>query len=334
MGNQQKLFRRGGIMAFLAAGLCLPGVARAQRDTAAAVAFRPGLLVHPGLGVAYLMSVSGGIAAVDLATGAVRWTSTQGGRPLALVGNTLLTQVEPRTAGSQLELVVLDVGKRGARTATSRVTLAPGVRVALGETLQGTFLLEAQPAGGNVLLLWTFLPSPGQGMPEPQDTQSGRGTNRRVGAPARARGALRVNLATGAARPVDTTTVRAAPAPRWILPSSEKLAAAGAAATQYESADGRHILASERLDDDRVWAKYRWTVYERSSGRRLGEFRTYLSFTPFIVRGSLLIYETTPYAVAGAEEQPAKLRAISLTTGREVWSVPVRETVYRGPSPP
>jgi hypothetical protein len=332
--RDHKTARRRTTAMVMAAGLFLPTAARAQRDTTAGVALRPGLVIHPGQGVAYVMAAAGGIAAVDLTSGATRWTSSEGGRPLALVGSVLLAQVDPKSAGNHLELVGLNTRERGARTVRSTVTLAPGVRVSLGETLQGDFSLDARPVGGDVLLNWSFVPVPRQGMPDPVDTLDVLRLKGRTGRPARVRGALRMNLATGQTKRVDTATVPEPPTKRWILPPGEKLVAAGAATTQYESADGRHIVASERLDDDRVWAKYRWTVYERGSGRRLGEFRTHLSFTPFVVRDSLLVYETTPYAVGSEEGQPAKLRAINLTTGQEAWSVAVRETVYRGPFPP
>ena len=122
------------------------------------------------------------------------------------------------------------------------------------------------------------------------------------------------------------------PRPQLIVKLSDKIA--GASPTQYESADGRHVLASERVGNDRVWEKYRWTVYERSTGRLVGEFRTHVAFAPFVVREALLFYETTPYKLGTATEEPAKLRAVNLRTGQAVWSVEVREIVYRGPFPP
>ncbi|MGH7712862.1 MAG: hypothetical protein ACREOG_16350, partial [Gemmatimonadaceae bacterium] len=174
---------------------------------------------------------------------------------------------------------------------------------------------------------WTFLPEPRRGIDDEQDTLT-RGVAAR---PVLRRGALRLRVSTGALTTLDTNRVAPPREPRWILPQDAKVS--GAAPTQYESADGRHIVASERVADDRVWDKYRWTVYERA-GRRLGEIRSHISFTPFVVRDSLVVFETTPYERAGQPAEPAKLRAVSVTTGREVWSVPVRENVFRGPFPP
>ena len=72
---------------------------------------------------------------------------------------------------------------------------------------------------------------------------------------------------------------------------------------------------------------------ESASGRKVGETRSHIAFAPFVVRGSVLVFETTPY-IRGRDVQPAKLRGVDLGTGRETWGVEVREVVYRGPVPP
>jgi len=332
---------RVSALALFAAGVVVPATASARQDTTAAVNLRGGLVIQPSQGVAYVMAVGGGIAAVDLATGAVRWTSRVGDRPLAVSGSVLVALAVPKGGGNVLELVGLDTREGATRTARNRMTLPSGVRVSVGETLHGTFLVDARPLDRDVLVDWRYMTHPLQGMAEVQDTLVGREFKSRAG-PAVTRGALRMTVASGALRQIDTATVLPPRPPRWKLPERERFGAAGAAGaagagaagTQYESVDARHVAVSERLDDDRVFAKYRWTVYERASGRQLGTFRTHLSFTPFVVRGSMLIYETTPYALGSEPEQPAKLRGINLATGKEAWSVAVQEIVYRGPFPP
>ncbi len=317
-------------LAATAMSLLAAGSARAQQDTA--VTLRSGLIVHPSAGVAYVMAPDGGIAAVDLASGSTRWTARAGAKPLALVGNLLVAQAEPTVAGNRLEMVTLNTQAQGDVVARGATDLPPGVRVAIGETLQGTFTAEAQRSGGNVIVTWRFERVPRQGMADPEDTTIGARPGVRRATPPVTRGALRMNLASGALTRLDTTAVRPPRGPNWLLPSGQKIDAAPP--TQYESADRRHILASEAVADDRTWDKYRWSVYDRSTGRRVGEHRTHVSFAPFVVRDSLLIYETTPYARRGAPEEPAKLRAFDLTSARPAWSVEVREVVYRGPFPP
>jgi hypothetical protein len=275
------------------------------------------------------MTTNGGIAAVDLTSGATRWTTTVAGKPLALVGNLLVVQLEPRAQGNRLGIASLRTQLRGERASSDSVILPAGVRVSLGETLHGTFNLTAQPMGSDVTLLWTFVPAPKRGMEDEADSLTRATTI--AGRPLIRRGLLRVRPSTGAITQLDTSRAPLPREPLWILPAEAKIP--GAAPTQYESADGRHVVASERVGDERVWDKYRWTIYERG-GRRLGEFRTHISFTPFVVLDSLVIFETTPYERAGQAAEPAKLRAFSLASGREVWGVPVREVVFRGPYPP
>ncbi len=301
----------------------------AQQVTARLGALRPGIVVDAASGVAYVMNRAGGISAVDLASGTTRWTTNAGDKPLVLVGNLLVAQVDSRTTPNRLEIATLRTDARGRQATRARSTLPAGVRVSLGETIDGMFHLTAQPGGADVILSWSFVAVPRRGMEDELDSL----TRRELVAarPVVRRGALRLRPSTGALATLDTTRVPMQREPQWILPAESKLA--GAAPQQYESADGRHVVASERVADDRVWDTYRWTVYERG-GRRLGELPTHLSFAPFVVRDSLVVFETTPYARGDQPPEPAKLRAYSLATGREVWSVEVRELVYRGPYPP
>lgn len=332
---------------FTALALTLAGLSflnvrvKAQGDNNAdGIELRPGLLIHPTLNVAYVMT-PGGVAAVDLATGNRQWTSSAAAKPLTLAGNLLISQVEPRAAGSRLELVALDVRRQGAPAVSGATELPAGVRVAIGETLQGTFSLEARPAADGVLVDWSFERAEHRGMrdasedpeqAEPRGEQPAGLALRQAGSTTTG-GELRMSLSTGTItrQGVNLQAQPRRPSrPNVLL--SERVAEQGE--SRYESADGRHLLASERVADDRVWEKYRWTIFERSTGRRLGEFRTHLSFNPFVVRDSLVLLETTPYELRGAPPQPAKLRAYNLSSGREAWAVEVREIVFRGPFPP
>jgi hypothetical protein len=344
-----KLSRCGKAAACLAAlavagAALLPARAAAQKDNPAdGVELRPGLLVHPTLNVAYVMTPEG-VAAVDVTTGAKQWTTAAAAKPLTLAGDLLVTQVEPKTAVSNLELLALNVRQRGAPVVRGMTQLPGRVRVSIGESLFGTFALDARAAAGAVLLDWSFEPALLRGRDESVDERrkAADDDDRRKAADVRLlksqeteAGTLRLDLASGRVTRQEATPLLRQKSlmiqPRADVPEAK---IAGAPPAQFESADGRHVLASERVDDDRVWDKYQWTIYERSSGRRLGQFRTHLSFTPFVVRGPLVIFETTPFARRGAAEEPAKLRAVSLETGREVWAVEVREIVYRGPYPP
>src|SRR5262249_16943809 len=101
---------------------------------------------------------------------------------------------------------------------------------------------------------------------------------------------------------------------------------------QFLSADGRHVLSSQRTPDDPVWDKYLWTIYLRDTGARVGEFRTHLRYAPFFVMDHRTIYQTPPYARrgdTGLVENPPQIHAVDLATGARLWSHPVRDTVDR-----
>ncbi len=326
-------------MARLALFLCsvfAPLGVGAQQPTpgAGGVVLREGIVIHPTRAEAYVMAPQGGIAAIDLASGEVRWTSSDADKPLALLGNILVGQREPRGTAqrSQLELVGLDVREHGAKTVVSSVALEPEVRVSLGETLDGVFSVKAHPADGSVLVGWTYRPAPLRGMPPaPVETEAHKGEA--LAAPPVLSGAVRLDLGTGATTKFDLEAALAPPEPRWLALASE-IPSAPRKLPRYVSGDGLHVLVSERVGDGRTWDKYRWTVYERATQNRLGEIRSHVSFAPFVVKGSVLVFETTPFTRAGAKEEAAQLRGVSLETGEQLWSVPVREIVWRGPFPP
>jgi len=314
--------------------------AQVDNDASDGIELRPGLLIHPTLNVAYVMT-PGGVAAVNIATGNKQWTSNAAAMPLALAGNLLISQVEPRGVTNRLEVVALDVQQRGEPAVRGTTELSANVKVSVGETVEGTFLLEARAAVDSVLLDWSFKRVPFQGLKEeteaPEQSVSPAAqtlTQERLQREQKITGGeLRMSLSTGAMTRQESTPLGAVPRKaRASALLSERVA--DDRETRYASADGRHVLASERIADDRVWDKYRWTIYERGSGRRLGEFRTHLAFNPFVVRDSHVIFETTPFVLRGSPPEPAKLRAYSLGNGREAWSVEVREIVYRGPYPP
>src|SRR5437773_333013 len=97
------------------------------------VALRPGIVIDGAGGVAYVMQAPGGVAAVDLSTGEVRWKSSAMDKPLALVGSLLVGQVEPKRRTTTLTVATLDTHADGRRISGDSAALNPGVRVSLGE---------------------------------------------------------------------------------------------------------------------------------------------------------------------------------------------------------
>lgn len=355
------------IGAFLLAWMAGPGgeAPTAQPEPAAgaagAIELRPGVLIDLPRKVAYVMQPKGGIEAVALASGGRVWSTTEAAKPLALVGDTLVAQAEPTGATNQLGIVALNVQKGARRapagTAGMTVPLPTGTRVTVDDTLEGSFAISARATTEDALLAWEYARSLQQGIrpgaiedaaggtpPKPGEPARSEAARKVAGAPAErtvSTGTVRVNASTGRAAaiaPGDPAAAAAAVARRARTPDArgqERLATVPG--TQYLSADGRHILTSERVADDRVWDKYEWTIFERAGGRRLGTIRSYRSQAPFVVVDTEIVYETGPFVRRldeGLVDTPLQVRAVDLRNGRELWTRAVRDTAYRGPFPP
>jgi hypothetical protein len=309
-----------------------------QASPSGSVSLREGLVVQPSRNVAYVMTTDGGIASVNLSSGTVDWISSAAAKPLTVAGNQLVSQVEPKSAAAQrrLEVVGLNLDQNGTPATHGVIDLPLTVRVSVGESVHGRFAASAYPSNNSAILTWDFKPAQLGGMPPPRVTVGQGAPPLTLHQTLGKSGEIRFSLTSGQMTnltPPNNGAPPASPPPPSLTPvPTEKID--GAPPTQYLSADGRFIVATERIGDDRVWDKYRWIVYERGSKLRVGEIRNHLSFAPFVVSDSVIVFETTPYQRAGEDSQPAKLRGLSLQTGKEVWSVPVREVVWRGPMPP
>lgn len=311
-----------------------------------AVLLRDGVIVDPAANTAYVAAPDQNVRAVDLATGAPRWSSANAAKPLALLGNRVLAQVEP-TASTQnrLELAVLS-SRQGTVIRRATRALPAGVRASVGETLRGTFRALARPEDGTALVTWEYRPAFPRGVVPRGEDEAEAERDVRAPAPAAARaagainrGTLRINMTSGAVQSLAAAAPGTAPAPAVslrVLTAQERarLPALPPDQPAYVSADGLHVVVSQRVANDTTWNKYRWTVHELASGQRLGELQMHLSIAPFLVRNSQIVFTTTPFVHRDLGEQPAKLRAFDLATGREAWGVELRDLEYRGPLPP
>jgi hypothetical protein len=316
----KRLFLLGGLVA-----------AAALAGAEERIALREGIVIDDKSGVAYVMGIDGGISAVDLRSGAVRWKSKAAAKPLAVVNDVLIGQIEPKKFADvhSLEVAALDVRKAGARKTGDKIALPPDVRVSMGETLDGTFSAAAEPRDGDAIVTWQFTPASRRSVrpsPDPMVAPADEASPDN--------GALLMDIDTGKMTRVPGVPPKVDGKTKpWLLrepadaqPKSDK--------RRYRSADDRHLLQSERIGDGTAWEKYRWTIYDSGTRKVIGEIRSHLSFAPFVVRGATIVFETTPYWLKGKDAEPAKLRGISLETGKQLWAVPVREIVWRGPVPP
>lgn len=301
---------------------------------------RPGVVIDPARGVVYLME-PGGVVARDLASGDELWASSEAAQPLGLYGGLLIALAEPVRTGA-MEVVFLEVG-HGDREALIPVALRGGVTAMIDGQPHRRFDVTSVVSGGEVFLFWAFTTrelrgAPAAGLVAPRQGSSGHlASVAKSTGPSRLEGVLRLELATLRAVPPAPGAAPAPPAPRIPdLQPGESLA--DVAGRQFRAADGRHVLASDRTADSRTWERYRWTIFDRTTGARIGELDQPRSTAAFVVTGSTLVYESQPYArrldSGELEARELALIAVDLANGHELWSASLRDTAYRGPFPP
>lgn len=322
----------------------MPGTALAQprsmRPAAPedSAALHDGVVISPKQGIAYVMR-SGGIDAVNLASGKVRWRSDKAAKPLALVGDRLIAQADGgRKGGKALDLVVLDA-RSGAARDSVRIPLPDGVVATVVDTPAGSFRVRAESAASDLVVRWeaTGVGAAAQGYhPAVEEGQAPDSGVQSVMA-----GEAVLDMASQSVTIKAEPSVRLAHSAVLVRSALEELSApavAGAPGRQMLSADGRHVLVTEPVGStDFTLYRHRWTMYDRASGARLGSVPALVSATPFVVIGTTLYHTMPAHAVrqdGKFVDNPTSLRAVNLKTGVEAWKMAVRETSFRGPFPP
>ncbi|SDZ20785.1 hypothetical protein SAMN05660209_05029 [Geodermatophilus africanus] len=317
----------------------------------------PGVVVDRDSGEVYAMSPGGGVVALDLGTGEAVWHSQDAAKPLAVSGNLLVSQAEPTGPANELAIVALDTRQRGTPVMRSRVELPPGVQPTIGQSMNRSFIAHAEPLETDASVSWEFVERPLQGIAwGPLEVLPGEEappvTSAEV-APGAAtaepgaevvieRGAVRVGLTDGTVTTIAPPSPESFTEPTPVTPSAaapvETTAPLpGLPEPQFLSADGSHVLISERLGDESVWEKYQWRIFDRSSGQQVGAIRSHVRFLPFLVSGSQVVYVVEPHVHRQGDalvEEPAQVRAIDLQSGEPRWSQPVRDITDREAPPP
>lgn len=293
-----------------------------------------GVVLDAGSGMAYAMNPDGGIEAIELATGAVHWSSSEAAKPLHLTEGLLIAHRDPAAPGS-VDMVALAT-RSGSRQHGMTATLAEGVWAGVDDRPGGAFRCHAGGGVADLAVSWSAYQAVDDrfAVTAPAfDETSGP-----VIPPAAPAGAL-----SGSAE-LDLVAGRMTPmAPGQIAAGSLSVASeetgvflAGVPGRQWLSADGAHVLSSARTGAPGEWQKYRWSVYT-TAGELVGTISHHLASVPFVVTGTTLVFRDQPYAlvVDGAlVSEPLKLRGVDLRSGVEIWSRALRDTAYRGPFEP
>jgi hypothetical protein len=313
--------------------------------------------------LAYLMAPEARIDEVDLSTGQVLATSTQGARPLLLYNSMLLAQAEPQEQSENLNLVGLNA-KDLTVNFEKDVPLPSGVHPLIDDRLGNSFHVSARLDAGEIVVQWRSVQRRVAGTPtnEPArvaagwdriDPNTGHLINSGSGeAPVReeelpatagelahsaalANKPCRVDDLIAAIQYREEGGATSVVLRRWSARTGEGLPDVklfgGELTFRSLAADCRHLLASRAMDG---WL---WSIYSMATGDRVAEMHNTTPAAQFFIRSDSLFYIAPATVVrAGGQlkiEQPRKLSAIDLKTGRELWSRPLRETAYLGPYP-
>ena len=360
----------------LPAMLLLPGASVAQVAIPSSAALQrsesafemvPGVVVDPSGDAVFLMSPGGVTEAVRFSSGELLWSSDWAAKPLALYGDLLLAQVE---TPSGFEIAILDARRDGWKLETLQVSLPSGLFSRIDDTVGYSFKALARVQAGVPLLSWEsrarytggVAPAPNQPLVQEQssayrlDVQSARAIEIDPSDFAAARPSLPQNVQAWADSGVasvgiervgkvlaatETTDQRQKVLlKRWEAPSGAPLADielhSGPYILELPSADGRHLLISERVDSG-DFLEYEWSIFSLENGERLGQVRHQQSHAPFYVFGQTILYEARPYGhrVQGEwQNEPHKIHAVLLGSGSVVWERALRDTSFKGQSPP
>jgi len=239
------------------------------------------------------------------------WSTTQAAQPLALADTRLAAQEEPQGDARTLKIAVLDT-RDGAVLRRAGVPLPDAVRAPIDQRAGSSFALQARVRGGAVEVSWRFSSRLAGGVAMRDEAVNDH----------RLHGAALVDLKTGQVTPVASSGLSRQPQPR----------AAGI------SADGRFVIVSHASGaDPQGLPSYTWEIRSMDSGGVAGRIPSPTSMAPFFVCRGVLVYEAPPARKRTAVklvEQPLELRAFDLTTQAPVWTRPLRDTRFRGPSPP
>jgi hypothetical protein len=320
-------------------------------------------VVDPEKPRAYLMAPEARIDEVDLSSGQVLATSTQGARPLLLYKSTLLAQAEPREPSENLDLVGLNAIDLTVSFETD-IPLPSGVHPSIDDRLGSSFHVGVRLDAGEIVVQWRSVQRRVTGIPSNEPTHvaagwarlepntghlissgSGEPLVREEELPA----AVRELVQSGALpnRPCQVDDLIAAiqyreeggttsvVLRRWNARTSEGLPDVELFGSELTfrgiSADCRHLLASRAMDG---WL---WSIYSMATGDTVAEIRLPAPAAQFFIRNGSLFYLVPATVVRAAGqlkvEQPRELSAIDLRTGSELWSSPIRETTYLGPYP-
>lgn len=284
---------------------------------------REGVVIDTKNQYVYLQDVNRKVQARSIDSGKPLWVTNQSAKPLTLAEGQLICQSGNSLNSNKLEVVLFKEGEEGFGFTYE---LPKNVKVNLGQTLNGLFTITSRYEKEQLYFLWQYKHMNSKGILEAEGTK-----------PALQKGAFRIDEGTNRPLPIQIEELPRSFAGRSIIPTKNNQIAKENG-FQFLSKDDNHVLVSKKVSDDITFKSYNWSLYRSYDKKKSGEIRNYKSYAPFYITPSnVLIFETGPYSqnINGKiVDTPLHLVAIDLTSGKEVWSTPIYDSMYHGPTPP
>lgn len=294
-----------------------------------------GVVIDKTRNTAYVIGPDKKLKEVSLASGQVQWTSADSLKPLAIVNGRLFTQAI--SARNELVITQLDMSQRGRQLSRNTIALPTAVKADFRPSVSNIFKTYTRVINGETYILWEYHQAPLRGMPDEDSVVTESVTNKKSRDPLSQSGIIKVETASGRLSTAQKSALPPAQLNKNIKISTITEGVSDNTEQRFLSNDENHTLTSRRITGNEEFFNYQWEIFERSSGRKIGELRDYRSYAPFYVTGTTIIYEIGPYArmVNGAlQEVPLHLVAVNLTNGRELWRTPIFDAVNRLSPPP
>lgn len=117
---------------------------------------RPGVIIDPLTGAAYLMSPQRGIEKIDLSSGRLLWSTANAAKPIAAFDDRLIAQADPQAPDFHvLPLVVLDAKNDGSTVSRISIPMPADVMPSVDNGLGTSFAVEARIEQDRLNLWWS-----------------------------------------------------------------------------------------------------------------------------------------------------------------------------------
>jgi len=281
---------------------------------------KDGVVVDQNRDAIYISNKESMVQGLDALTGKSKWKSRVKGRPLFISGNRLFVQVRKDKPVSELEIVELNLDRDAVVEGETTLQLPKTVSNVFMESPEGAFYINLYMVKEDVILEWAYRHYIGGAYMDENERQKEKG----------------YFYFDGSFNPVKFSDLPKNFKKNPISPS-RKDGIVEASGQQFFSADKKHILVSSFVSKPGVEKNYRWIIYDRNTIKMIGKYRNNVSFTPFIVRNSTLIFKKPFYEVFNKREvkkSPLQLVWYHLQRQRVLFNIEIFDTEYRGLTPP